>query len=79
MLRVTIELLPGGREARKKVLGWFELSNISELADISDYAFHGSIEPGGRDRVVQGHILQHARASGWLPLVIRLLQRVGRE
>ena len=35
MLRVTVELLPGGREARKRILAVTEIANIGggELAD----------------------------------------------
>jgi hypothetical protein len=38
MLRIKIELLPGGREAGKKELACAEIANISDLNDTSDYA-----------------------------------------
>lgn len=38
MIRVTIEMLPGGDPARAYVLGLIEIANISQLRDNSDYA-----------------------------------------
>ncbi len=37
MLRITIELVPGGREHAKKTIATAEISNVSYLADVSDY------------------------------------------
>lgn len=38
MLRVTIELVPGGRENLKRELAVMEISNMSVLAGDDDYA-----------------------------------------
>lgn len=63
MLRVTIELLPGGNTFRKKVLGVVDIANVSGLADVSDYLVtFGKVALELRD---------HRRADGWLPLVAR--------
>lgn len=37
MLKITIELHPGGSAAMAKTLGAMTVSNMSELADVSDY------------------------------------------
>lgn len=37
MLRITVELVPGGYEAGARVIGRGTIVNLSGLADISDY------------------------------------------
>jgi hypothetical protein len=37
MLRVTIELVPGGRERDAEIIGRGYIANISNLSDLSDY------------------------------------------
>jgi hypothetical protein len=37
MLRITIELVPYGREELAKVIGRGSIGNISDLVDLSDY------------------------------------------
>ena len=38
MLRITIELVPGGRESSAQVIGRGWIANVSNLTDISNYA-----------------------------------------
>jgi hypothetical protein len=38
MLRITIELVPGGREGDAEVIGVGHIANLSNLSDQSDYA-----------------------------------------
>jgi hypothetical protein len=38
MLRITIELVPGGRESSAQVIGRGWIANVSNLRDISNYA-----------------------------------------
>lgn len=38
MLRITVEICPGGDEARAFTVARAELGNLSDLADTSDYA-----------------------------------------
>jgi hypothetical protein len=38
MLRITIELVPGGEESGAHVIGRGHIANISNLRDLSDYA-----------------------------------------
>lgn len=37
MLRITIELVPGGRERDAAIIGRGYIANISNLCDLSDY------------------------------------------
>jgi hypothetical protein len=38
MLRITVEVCPGGNESRAFTVAKAELGNLSDLADVSDYA-----------------------------------------
>lgn len=38
MIRVTIELLPGGNEARARTIGLVEICNIGGTAELGEYA-----------------------------------------
>lgn len=70
MLRVTVEIVPGGDEARSRILGRVMIANRSGLAPVSDYkAWH--VGPDGA-KTVAG-ILGHRRSDGWVPLLRRTL------
>ena len=63
MLRVTIELVPGGDERSRRSVGSMTIGNISGLADIGDYVVsvtegHNPLTgaaPLDRRFVVRGH------------------------
>lgn len=38
MLVITIDLVPGGYESRRRTVASMRIANLSNLADISDYA-----------------------------------------
>jgi hypothetical protein len=38
MIRVAVELVPGGDETRAQAIAEMTIANVSNLADISDYA-----------------------------------------
>jgi len=38
MLRVTIDLVPGGFEPGRRTIASMQIANVSDLADVSDYA-----------------------------------------
>jgi hypothetical protein len=40
MIAITVELIPGGLQARRRTIGTMRISNASNLADISDYTIH---------------------------------------
>jgi hypothetical protein len=62
-LRVTIEYIPGGNEARKETLAVVSITNVSDLAPISDYVVQ-IVGTGQVDKV-----RAHHRANGFWPLV----------
>lgn len=37
MIRVTVDLLPGGDASRARTIGTAEICNVSDLADVSNY------------------------------------------
>lgn len=45
MLRVTIELVPGGNEKFAKPIARGNISNVSGLADLSNYVFKFEEDP----------------------------------
>jgi hypothetical protein len=40
VLRVTVELFPGGLQSQRRTLATMDIGNISGLADRSDYTVH---------------------------------------
>lgn len=55
MLVVILEIHPGGDASRKREIGRAEISNLTELAEVSDYAVTFSGESGVSSEVVKGH------------------------
>lgn len=65
MIHVTVDLIPGGFAPARRTIGTLRIANVSDLADISDYAVdflqaanpltdskpcNGSCEVRGHDR-----------------------------
>ena len=73
MLRVIVEIVPGGREREKRVIGELEISNITELAEDSDYRVVARLEGKTQKPFV---IKSHRRSLGWGPLVVRIIQEL---
>lgn len=70
MLRVTVEIWPGGDDTRARVLAIANVANVSDLADVSDYAVNATEGENPFTRAPawsrRGHILQHdGRTSVW--------------
>lgn len=64
MIRVTIDLLPGGDESRARTIGLIEIANVGGTLDIGNYAvvlkktppFGGALKAAWRRGVLQaGH------------------------
>ena len=57
MLRVTIELIPSGNPLKKRTIATMEISNMTDLADLSDYhvAVAGERSSDKRTGIVRGH------------------------
>jgi hypothetical protein len=69
MLRVTIEIVPGGDNSQAKVIEQMLVANISGLADMSDYDFAYTDRKG----VFYGTTKRHRRSNGAWTLVDRVL------
>lgn len=80
MMVVSIEIWPGGDESGSFEIGRMEVSNISNLAEVSDYHAHivqlctPSLNVNAMDKtvLVQGH----PRRNGAWDLVRRVLDRL---
>jgi len=73
MLRVTVELIPAGNSGKKRTIRTMEISNVTDLADISDYrvVVTGERSSDRREAVVRGH---ERRSWGAWRLVYRAIR-----
>jgi hypothetical protein len=57
MLRVTIEVIPNGDETKKRPIRVMTISNMTGLADVSDYEVHvvGERHTNTKRGLVRGH------------------------
>lgn len=57
MLRVTVEVIPNGDESRKRPIRVMTISNMTNLADLSDYEVHvvGERHSNKKHGFVRGH------------------------
>ncbi len=74
-LKVTLSIHPGGDPSRARVVGEATISNVSELADVSDYRFElmEVAAPGGFGVSEKGVVVNHKRSDGPWRLVGRVL------
>jgi hypothetical protein len=42
MLRVTVELIPGGYQPFRRTIATMNIGNVTDLADVSDYKIHAT-------------------------------------
>lgn len=73
MIKIRIEIWPGGDESRAQTLGVINIANISNLAEVSDYACQAADQHG---KSVKFDILNHRRSAGWLKLVTLAVNKV---
>jgi hypothetical protein len=76
VLRLTVEIWPGGDSQRARAVAIANIANVSDLADVSDYAVsvtegHNSIADT-RPWSQHGHILQHDRRTSVWALVAKV-------
>lgn len=75
MLRVTVEIWPGGEQLFRRTLAIADIGNVSELADKSDYAIRvleGENPVAGTQAWSScGEVLQHPRNSSVWDLVAK--------
>ena len=76
MLRVTVELLPGGDETRARPLAIANIANVSHLANVSDYTVCVSegYNPltNTRPWSQRGHVYQHDRKTSVWALIAKV-------
>ena len=76
MLRVTVELWPGGDETRARPLAVANVANVSHLADLSDYSVSVSegYNPLANTRAwsQRGHVNQHDRKTSVWVLIAKI-------
>jgi len=73
MLRVTVEYVPNGDESRKRVIRIMTISNMSGLADMSDYEVHAYSEKPSQRK--EGRVRGHERRKfGAWALVSRAIK-----
>jgi hypothetical protein len=73
MLRITVEVIPNGDETRKRPIRVMTISNMSGLADKSDYEVHvvGERHTNKRHGFVRGH--DRLKLGCWA-LVVRAIK-----
>ena len=76
MLRMTVEIVPGGDYGRAREIAEVEVWNVSDLEDVSDYRWEAKLEA---QPVIQGEVIGHRRASGWGPLIATVARQIGTE
>ncbi len=65
MMRLVVEIHPGGDELSKRTIASIDIANVSELAPTSSYEVSAYFEGRTRSFMVHGH----KREDGWVPLV----------
>lgn len=75
MIRVTVEMLPGGDTTQARTISIVHVSNMSDLAEVSDYQIGASVDQMG-GRIVGGVVTAHRRSHGWATLLARVFQRL---
>jgi hypothetical protein len=76
VLRITIEIWPGGDKTRARAIALANVANVSDLAEVSDYAV--SVTEGGNPISCtppwsrRGYVFQHDRRSSVWALVAKV-------
>jgi hypothetical protein len=84
MLKVTIELLPGGDPGRRRTLGVMTIANVSDLQDVSDYDVAATEGPnpltGEGPKICGFKVLGHRRRqSVWKLLAVATREMEGAD
>jgi hypothetical protein len=83
MLRVTVEIWPGGDKTRACPIAIASIANVSDLADVSDYAVNVT---EGHNAVtntpawsLRGNVFQHDRRTSVWALVAKVANLAAEE
>ena len=83
MLRITVELWPGGDETRARPLAIANVANVSHLADVSDYMVRVTegYNPltATRPWSQRWHVYQHDRKTSVWALVAKVANWAAEE
>jgi len=69
-MRVIVEIHPFGDSSAARRIAKVDIANITDLAPHSDYVVQAELE----GVLHQTYVKDHRRASGWIPLVRRVLK-----
>lgn len=82
MLVVTVDLVPGGYESRRRTIGSMRIANLSDLADASDYSvevIEGANPLTGAKRRIAACVLQgHDRKQSVFALIAKACEQIVR-
>jgi hypothetical protein len=80
MIVVTVELLPGGSAEMRRTIASMHISNMSSLADISDYRIQvkesGNPIAGAPPGYAECLVLRHDRRQSVLVLLLRACEEI---
>ncbi|APG13749.1 hypothetical protein BKD09_35870 [Bradyrhizobium japonicum] len=80
MLVITVDLVPGGFTPMRRTIAAMNISNISDLAEISDYRIEASETSnplaGTPPRTVRCVIHGHARAQSVWALLVKASEEI---
>lgn len=73
MMRITVEIFPGGDELRPRRMVTMNIGNITHgLTDIADYKVEAVLSPGQIDeKRIEACVNEHERNLGWARLISR--------
>lgn len=73
MMRIAVEIHPGGESDGKKTIAEITIGNITGLTEMSDYSVLYRFEDG---RTGTAFVFGHARSQGFFPLVCRAVAAI---
>lgn len=80
MLRVTVEVVPGGDDRRAEKIGSIEIENVADLEEVplEEVPDYVAVLFGGDGREHNRcSVSGHRRSDGWQMLVVRVLGAFG--
>jgi hypothetical protein len=76
MLVITVDLLPGGYAPMRRTIAAMSITNISDLAEISDYRVEARARPAIRLPALHRAPFGHARAQSVWALLAQALEEI---
>jgi hypothetical protein len=80
MLRITVDLVPGGFEPLSRKIATMQIANLSDLADLSDYAIEATEGPNPLTKTgarrAHGNVLAHERRQSVWALIAKAADEI---